>query len=192
MYFAYKLNKQGDSIQPCCILFPILKQLLVPCKVLTVVSWPAYRFLRRQVKGLVAPSLEEFSTVCYDPHSQRLWHNQWNRSTCFPEFFCFFYDPADVGNLISGSSNFSKASLSIWKFSVHTLLKPHLENFEHYFATMWNDCNCVVPWAFFGTAFIWDWNDNWPFPVLWLLMSFSNLLAYWVQHFHSIIFYDLK
>ena len=52
----------------------------------------------------------------------------------FLELSCFFYDPTDVGNLISGSSVFSKSSLTIWKFSVHVLLKPCLENFEHYFA----------------------------------------------------------
>ena len=51
----------------------------------------------------------------------------------FLELFCFFNDPADVGNLISGSSAFSKTSLNIWKSSVHVLLKPGLENFEHYF-----------------------------------------------------------
>ena len=54
----------------------------------------------------------------------------------FLEFSCFFYDPADVGSLISGSSAFSKSSLNIWKFSVHVLLKPSLDNFEHYFAGM--------------------------------------------------------
>ena len=54
----------------------------------------------------------------------------------FLEFSCFFYDPTDVGNLISGSSAFSKSSLNIWKFSIHILLKPGLENFEHYFASM--------------------------------------------------------
>ena len=53
----------------------------------------------------------------------------------FPELSCFFDDPADVGNLISGSSTFSKSSLNIWKFMVHVLLKPGLENFEHYFAS---------------------------------------------------------
>ena len=68
----------------------------------------------------------------------------------------FFYDPVDVGNLISGSSVFSKSSLNIWKFSVHILLKPGLENFEHYFACVWNECNCVVVWRFFGITFIWD------------------------------------
>ena len=59
-------------------------------------------------------------------------------------FYCFFYDPTDVGNLISGSSAFSNSSLNIWKFSVDVLLKPGLENFEHYFASMRNECNCVV------------------------------------------------
>ena len=54
----------------------------------------------------------------------------------FMEFSCFFYDPTDVGNLISGSPAFSKSSLSIWNFSVRVLLKPSLENFEHYFASM--------------------------------------------------------
>ena len=110
----------------------------------------------------------------------------------FLELSCFFHDPADVGNLISGSSALSKISLNIWKFTVHVLLKPGLENFEHYFTSMWDECNCVVVWAFFGIAFLWDWNENWPFPVLWPLLRFPNLLAYWVQHFHSIIFQDLK
>ena len=68
----------------------------------------------------------------------------------FLELSCFFDDPADVGNLISGSSAFSKTSLNIWNFTVHILLKPGLENFEHYFTSVWDDCNCVVVWAFFG------------------------------------------
>ena len=57
---------------------------------------------------------------------------------------------------------------------------------------MWDECNCAVIWAFFGIAFLWNWNENWPFPVLWPLLSFPNLLASWVQHFQSIIFQDLK
>ena len=100
----------------------------------------------------------------------------------------FFDNPMDVGNLNFGSSTFSKTSLNIWKFMVCVLVKPGLENFEHYFTSVWDECNCVVVWASFGIAFPWDWNENWPFPVLWPLMSFPNLLAYWVQHFHSIIF----
>ena len=60
------------------------------------------------------------------------------------EISCFFDDPMDVGNLISGSSAFSKASLNIWKFTVHVLSKPGLEDFEHYFASMLDECNCAV------------------------------------------------
>ena len=95
--------------------------------------------------------------------------------------------PMDVGKLISGSSAFSKSSLYTWKFSVHILLKASLKNFEHYFASMWNEYNRAVVWTFFGIG-LWDWNENWSFPVLWPLLSFPNLLAYRVQHFNSIIF----
>ena len=73
----------------------------------------------------------------------------------FLEFSCFFYDPLDVGHLISGSSAFSKSSLIIWKFLIHVLLKPGLKNFEHYFTSMWYECNCVVVWNFFDIAFLW-------------------------------------
>ena len=114
----------------------------------------------------------------------------------FLELFCFFNDPADVVNLISASSAFSKSNLNIWKFSVHMLLKPGLDNFEHYITSVWDECSCTVVWAFFRIAFLWDWYENWPSdqwpPVLWPLLNFPNLLAYWVQHFHSIIFQDLK
>ena len=110
----------------------------------------------------------------------------------FLELSCFFNDPADVGNFISCSSAFFKTSLNTWKFMVHVLLKPDLENFKHHFTSVWDECNCAVVWAFLGIAFLWGWNENWPFPVTWPLLSFPNLLAYWVQHFHSIIFQDLK
>ena len=82
---------------------------------------------------------------------------------CFLELSCFFHDSADVGNLISGSSAFSKTSLNIWKFTVYVLLKRGL-NFEHYFTSMGDECNCAVVWAFFGIAFLWNWNENCPFP----------------------------
>ena len=61
---------------------------------------------------------------------------------------------------------------------VHILLKSGLENFEHYFASVWDECNCEVVWTFFAIVFLWGWNENWPFPVLWPLLSFRNLLAY--------------
>ena len=73
----------------------------------------------------------------------------------FLELSCFFSDPADVGNLISGSSAFSKTSLNIWMFVVHVLLKPGLQNFKHYFTSEWDECNCAVVWVFFGIAFLW-------------------------------------
>ena len=132
------------------------------------------------------------NSVYCDPHSQGYGIVNKAETDVFLELSCFFNDPADVGNLISGSSAFSKTSLNIWKFMVHVLLKPGLENFEHYFTSVWDECNCVVVWAFFGIDFLWDWNENWPFPVLWPLLSFPNLLAYWAQHFHSLIFQDLK
>ena len=74
----------------------------------------------------------------------------------FLELSCFFDDPTDVANLISGSSAFSQSSLNIWKFTVHILLKPGLEDFEHYFASMWSECRCAVVWTFFGIAFLWE------------------------------------
>ena len=68
----------------------------------------------------------------------------------FLELYCFFDDTVDVGNLTSGSSAFSKSNLNTWKFMVYVLLKPDLEIFEHYFTSMWDECNCVVVWAFLG------------------------------------------
>ena len=103
----------------------------------------------------------------------------------FLKFSCFFYDSVDVGNLILVPLSFLNPAL---EFSVHVLLKPSLEDFEHQFAGMWEEYNCVVVWTFSGIAFLWDWAENWPFLVLWPLLSFPNLLPYWVQHFNSIIF----
>ena len=90
-------------------------------------------FSRGRSGGLVVPSLSEFSTVYCDPQSKAL-----NKAEIdvFLELSCFFDDPGDVGNLTSGSSAFSKSSLNIREFTVHVLLKPGLENFKHYFASM--------------------------------------------------------
>ena len=92
-------------------------------------------FSRGRSGGLVFPFLSEFSTVYCDPHKGFGIVNE-AEIDIFLELSCFFYDPEDVGNLISGSSAFSKTSLNIWKFTVHVLLKPGLENFEHYFTSM--------------------------------------------------------
>ena len=135
--------------------------------ILTVASWSAYRFLRRQVRWsgvLISLRIFQF-VVIYTVEGFGVVNEA--EVDVFVEFSCFLYDPVDVGNLISGSSAFSKSTLNICKFLPHVLLKPSLENFEHYFASMWNECNCAVVWTLLGTALLWDWNENWPFPVLW-------------------------
>ena len=105
MYSAYKLNTQVDNIQPCSTLFSILNQSVVPCKVLTVASWPPYRFLRRQVRWSGTPFFKNFpqfvviNTVkCFHVVNEA-------EVDVFLEFLCFLYDPMNVGNLISGSSD---------------------------------------------------------------------------------------
>ena len=187
MYSAYKLNKQGDSIV-LMYSFPNLEPAHCSmsgsnCCFLTCIQisqeagnvvW--YSHLRNFPQFVVIHTVNGFDVVneaevflelsCFFLWSNRCW--QFDLS-----FLCLF---------------FSKFSLNIWKFSVHVLLKPDLENFEHYFASMWDECNCAVVWTFFGIAFLWGRNENWPFPVLWPLLSFPNLLTYWVQHFHTIIF----
>ena len=152
---AVKLKKQGDNIQPWCTPFPIWSQSVVPCPVLNCcfltcihisqeagqVVWYSHLF-QNFPQFIVIHTVKGFSIV--------------NKAEIdiFLELSCFFYDLMDVGNLISGSSAFSKTSLNIWKFTVHVFLKPGLENFEHYFTSMWDECNCAVVWAFFGIAFL--------------------------------------
>ena len=177
MYSSYKLNEQGDNIQPWRTPFPIWNQAVVPCPVLTCfltciqisqeagqVLWYSHLF-QNFPQFIVIHTVKGFGIV--------------NKAEIdvFLELSCFFDEPTDVGNLISGSSAFSKTSLNIREFTVHLLLKAGLENFEHYFTSMWDGCNCAVVWAFFCIAFLWGWNENWPFPVLWPLLSFPNLLA---------------
>ena len=122
-------------------------------------------FSRGRLGALVCPSPSEFSTVYCDPHKGFGIVNK-AEIDFFLELSCVFDEPVDVGNLISGSSAFSNTSLNIWKFTVQVLLKPGLENFKHYFTSVWDKCNCAVIWAFFGIAFLWGWNENWPFPLL--------------------------
>ena len=66
--------------------------------------------------------------------------------------------------------SFLKPAWAFCKFTIHELLKAGLENFEHYFTSVWDECNCALVWTFFGIAFLWDWNENWLFPVLWPLL----------------------
>ena len=189
MYSAYKLNKQGDNIQPWHTLYPnfepvhffmsgsnccFLTCILVSQKAGNVV-WYSHLFKNfpqfvviHPVKGFSIINEAEIDVPLESP--------------------CLFSMIQWMLAIYSGSSAFSKSSLYIWKFLAHVLLKPSLKDLEHNLGKTWNDHNCTVVWTFFGIAFLWDWNENWPFPVLWPLLNFPNLLTYWVQHFHSIIF----
>ena len=98
----------------------------------------------------------------------------------FLERSCFFYDPTDVGNLISGSSAFSKSSMNIWNFLVHVLLKPGLKNFENYFASVWEVYNCEVLWSSFDIALflVFEWKLTFSSPVYTAEFSkFASILS---------------
>ena len=116
MYSAYKLNKQHDNIQPWRIPFLIWNQSVVPCPVLTLASWPAYRFLMRQVRWSGIPISQNFQRFGVIHTFKGFDVVNKTEIDVFLELSCFFNDPTDVGNLISGSSAFSKPSLYIWKF----------------------------------------------------------------------------
>ena len=132
MYSACKLNKQSDNTQPCHTSFSILNQSVVPCnnfcflthiqvsQEASKVVW--YSHLFKNFPQFVVIHIVKGISVVNDAEVD-----------VFLELSCFFYDPANVGNLISGSSAFSKTSLNTWKFTFHILLKLGLENFEHYF-----------------------------------------------------------
>ena len=135
-----------------------------------------YRLLRRQVRLTSIPKDFPQFVVIHTVKGFSIVNEA--EVDVFLEFSCFFYDPADIGNLISGSSVFPNSSLNIWKFWFHVLLKIGLENFEHYFASMWNEYNCAVVWILVDIALSWDLNENWPFVVLCLLLNIPYLLAY--------------
>src|SRR5574342_721007 len=138
MYSAWKLNKQGDNIhtsltnsfsylEPVCCSTSSSNCCFLTCIQISQeagqVGWYSHVFLNFP-QFIVIHTVKGFGIV--------------NKAEIdvFLELSCFFHDPADVGNLISGSSAFSKTSLKIWKFMVHILLKPGLENFEHYFTSV--------------------------------------------------------
>ena len=129
--------------------------------------------ISQEASQMVFPSLEEFSTACGDPHSQKLWHNKaevdfffWNSLA-----FSMIQQILAIWSLVPlpflnpiwtfGSSQFTYYWNLAWRILSIT-----------YFASMWDECNCAVVWAFFGTAFLWEWNENWPFPDMCPLLSF--------------------
>ena len=78
----------------------------------------------------------------------------------FLEFPSFLYDPANVGNFISGSSSFSKSRLDIWKFLVRIMLKPSMSDFKHSLTSMGDECNCLMVSAFFSTTLLGTWDED--------------------------------
>ena len=150
MYSVCKLNKHSDNIQLWHTPFPIWNQSVVSYPVLTVASWSAYRFLRRQVRWSGIPNSKTFPQFVMIHTIKGFGIVNKAEVDVFLELSCLFNDSTDVGNLIFGSYAFSKSSLNIWKFMVHILMKLGLENFGHYLATMWDESNCAIVWVFFG------------------------------------------
>ena len=171
MYSAYKVNKQGDNIQPWHTPFLIWQSVCCPmsssnCCFLTCIQvsqevgqvvWYSHLF-QNFPQFIVIHTAKGFDTV--------------NKAEIdvFLELSYFFDNPADVGNLISGSSAFSKTSLNIWKFTIHILLKPGLENFEYYFTSVWDECNCAVV---LHLVLIFNC-QHWP-----VLLSLPSYCAWW-------------
>ena len=160
MYSAYKLNKQGEWYTTLNYSFPNLEPVYCSkssfncCFLICIqiskeagqVVWYSHLF-KYFPQFVVVHTVKGFGVI--------------NKAEVdvFLELSCFF-DDLDIGELISGSSAISKSNVNTWKFTVHILLKPGLENFKHYFTSVCNECICAVVWAFFGIAFLWDWNEN--------------------------------
>ena len=96
----------------------------------------------------------------------------------FREFPCFLYDPVNAGNLISGSFAFSKPSLHVWKFLVHVMVKPSMQDLKHDLTSMGDEYSCPMVSTFFSTTLLGDWDEDWPFPVPWPLLGLPDLLTY--------------
>ena len=103
----------------------------------------------------------------------------------FLEFPSFLYDLENFGSLISGSSFFSKPSLDVSKFLVCLMLEPSMQDFKHIFTGLEDERNCLIVSTFFSTTFLRNWNEYWPFPVLWPLLGLPDMLICWIQHHDS-------
>ena len=138
------ISKQGDNIQPWCTPFWILNHSVVSGLILTVASWPAYRFLRRKVRWSDIPiSLRIFQSVVIHTVKGFSIVNE-AEVDIFLEFPCLLYDSVNVGHFISGSSGFLNPAWTSAGSWFQVLLKPSLKDFEHNLPSMWNECNCTV------------------------------------------------
>ena len=162
MYSAYKLNKQADNIQPLCTPFPMWNQSAVSLSVLTVVSWPEYRFLRRQVRWSGIPIAVSFPQFVVIHTVKGLCMVNKAEEGVFLEFSSFFYDPTNVDTLISGSSAFSKSSLNIWNFTVHVTVEDLIGEITlvacEMSARVW-EMHILWNYPFFGLEWIWPFQS---------------------------------
>ena len=181
MCSAHELNKQGDNIQPWHTPFPIWNQSVVPCPILTVASWPAYRFLRRQVRWSGIPvSLRIFPFVV------------------FPTVKDFGVINKAKVDVFWNSLAFSMIQhmLEIWSLVPLSFLNPPwttgISQFTYCLSLAWRILSitmlaCKMSAIVQLPCLSLDWNENWHFPILWPLLSFPNLLAYWVYHLNKIL-----
>ena len=164
MCSAYRLNKQGDSRQPCHTPFSILNQSVVQgsnCCFLTHIQVSQetgktvgyFHLFKGFLQFIMIHTVKGFGII-----------NE-TEVDVFLEFPWFLYDPVTVGNLISGSSAFSKPRLDIWEFLVCIMLNPSMQDFKHYLTSIGIECNCPLAWTFFSTTFLGNWDEDWPFPV---------------------------
>ena len=196
MYSAHKLNKQGDNIQPWSTPFPSFEPVSCSMSSSNCCFWTCIQVYQETGKVVWHSHFFKNCPQCFVIYTVKGF-SLVNEAEVFFFFlfFCFF---------LCLFFFFFQWMLVIWSLvplsflnpactgSSPFMLKSSLKDFEHYVARMWNECNCAVVWTFFGIAFLWDWNENWSCPVLWPLLSFPKLLAYWMQYFNSIIFYALK
>ena len=172
----------------CSLEVPLFQfgtsQLFHVHPVWTIASWLAYRF-QEAGKVVQYSHLHKNSPVCSDTDIQKFWYSQWSRIMLFWNYLAF---------------SMIQCMLAIWSLVPLSYVNPPWTSGNSQFMNYWSlawwifsitllvcEMSAIVS-TFFGIPFLWDWNEKWPFPVLWPLLSFSNLLTYWVQHFHNIIF----
>jgi len=173
VYSVYRLNKQGDSRQPCSTLSRSWTTQLFHiefCCFLTCIQvsqetgkmgW--YSHLSKSfLQFIMIHRVKGFSIIDEIEVDVLL------------KFPCFLYNPAKVGNLMSSYSSFSKPSLDIWGFLVCIILKSSMQDFKHELTSMGDEGNCPKVSTFFGTTFLENWDEDWPFPVLWPLLHLGK------------------
>ena len=139
-------------------------------------------FWGARLGGLVFPSFEEFPSLLWSIQSKSLAQSMKQKWLFFLEFSCFFFDPVDVGNLVSCSFDFSKSNVNICKFSFHV----PLDNFEHNCASIWDECNCAIVWTLWNCLSLGlEWKLTFSSPVATAEFSkFADILSAALSQHH--------